>query len=134
MTNDSDRKVFVLDTNVILHDSDCLTHFEEHDVVIPITVLEELDNFKKGNETIHFHARAFLRELDGLSGDKLFQKGVSLGEDRGRVKVILDQEFHADLSFSFKANKPDHQILNCAYNLARSHPSLEVILVSKDVT
>ncbi len=55
-------KLLVLDTNVILHDSSCIHHFEENDVVIPITVLEELDNFKRGNEQINFNARDFLRE------------------------------------------------------------------------
>ena len=51
------KKIFVLDTNVVLHDSSCIYQFEEHDVVIPVTVLEELDSFKKGNESINFHAR-----------------------------------------------------------------------------
>ncbi|HEX6986707.1 MAG TPA: PIN domain-containing protein, partial [Planctomycetaceae bacterium] len=61
-------KVFVLDTNVILHDPGCIRNFEEHDVALPITVLEELDRFKKGHEDIHVHAREFLRELDELTG------------------------------------------------------------------
>jgi len=59
------RKTFVLDTNVILHDSSCLTQFKHHTIVIPISVLEELDHFKKGNQTINYHAREFLRSLDG---------------------------------------------------------------------
>ena len=54
-------KLFVLDTNVILHDSGCIRNFDEHDVAVPITVLEELDQFKRGNEDIHFQAREFLR-------------------------------------------------------------------------
>ena len=66
------QKYFVLDTNVILHDSSCIHHFEENDIVIPIFVLEELDQFKKGNDTLNFHAREFLRSLDSLSGEKLF--------------------------------------------------------------
>jgi PhoH-like ATPase len=67
------KKLFVLDTNVILHDSSCIYQFQEHDVVVPITVLEELDQFKKGNDTLNFHAREFVRALDLLSGDKLFK-------------------------------------------------------------
>ena len=59
-----EKKIFILDTSVILHDHNSVNKFEEHDVVIPITVLEELDNFKKGNETINFEAREFIRFLD----------------------------------------------------------------------
>ena len=65
------RKIFVLDTNVLLHDYTCMHNFDEHDIVVPITVLEELDHFKKGNDMINYHAREFTRELDKLSGDKL---------------------------------------------------------------
>ena len=61
------QKLFVLDTNVILHDSNCIRNFQEHDVAIPITVLEELDKFKRGNEDINFQARQFLRDLDQLT-------------------------------------------------------------------
>ena len=67
------KKLFVLDTNVILHDSKCLYGFGQNDIVLPITVLEELDNFKKGNESVNFHAREFLRGLDAVSGDQIFE-------------------------------------------------------------
>ena len=69
-------KTFVLDTNVILHDSSCIEHFDEHDIVIPITVIEELDQFKKGGEIINFHARQFLRTLDNLSSNRIFNGGI----------------------------------------------------------
>ncbi len=62
-----EKSTFVLDTNVVLHDHQCLDHFQEHDVVIPITVLEELDSFKKGNDSINFSARSFIRQLDSLA-------------------------------------------------------------------
>ena len=58
-------KIFVLDTNVILHDANCISKFGKSDLVIPITVLEELDKFKRGNENIHFQAREFVRRLSG---------------------------------------------------------------------
>ena len=127
------KKIFVLDTNVMLHDSDCLTHFKEHDIVIPITVLEELDNFKKGNESINFHAREFVRSLDNLSGDRIFDQGVNIGEGYGSIRVRLDQHFHDDLTYNFHPSKPDHQILNAAYNLAKEESRADVVLVSKDV-
>jgi PhoH-like ATPase len=126
-------RLFVLDTNVILHDSSCITQFAEHDIVVPIAVLEELDHFKKGNEILNFHAREFARALDTLSGDKLFHGGVRIGVKKGKISIRLDDEFHADLRLSFARENPDHRILNCAYWLAKKYPRREVILVSKDV-
>ncbi|MFP4667293.1 MAG: PhoH family protein [Desulfosalsimonas sp.] len=130
---DRQRKSYVLDTNVILHDSSCIRHFEEHDIVIPISVLEELDHFKKGNEVLNFHARDFLRTLDSLSGDRLFDSGVRVAPDAGRILVKLEPEFHPDLSLNFSSSKQDHRILNTAYQLSRQEPDTEVILVTKDV-
>jgi PhoH-like ATPase len=82
-------KLFVLDTNVILHDSGCIRNFEENDVVIPITVLEELDQFKRGNEDINFQAREFLRRIDALTGDVLSGAGSPLGPGLGSIRVLL---------------------------------------------
>ncbi len=127
------KKIFVLDTNVILHDSSCIHQFEEHDVVVPISVLEELDHFKKGNESLNFHAREFLRSLDSLSGDNLFNGGVKIGPDHGRISIKLEREFHPDLGISFSRQKTDHHILNIAYHLGQDTPTRPVILVSKDV-
>jgi PhoH-like ATPase len=127
------RKIFVLDTNVALHDSKCIYQFQEHDVVIPITVIEELDNFKKGNESLNHHAREFLRAIDGLTGEPLFDRGVKIGDGLGRVMVKVGQEFHPDLKLSFGERTPDHEILNIAYRLARKNSRVQVILVTKDV-
>ncbi len=127
------RKTFVLDTNVVLHDSSCLTQFKEHAIVIPITVLEELDHFKKGNESINYHAREFLRSLDRLGGEGIFDEGVPIGVNRGTVRVRLGREFDPDLAAHFDRLKPDHLILNCAYTLAKEMAGEPVVLVSKDV-
>jgi PhoH-like ATPase len=127
------KKIFVLDTNVVLHDSACIYQFKEHDVVIPVTLLEELDAFKKGNESINFHAREFARNVDAMSGDHIFNGGVTIGNKLGKISVRLEQTYHKDLQSVFTPNKPDHQILNCAYTIAKENPSREVILVSKDV-
>ena len=126
------NKIFVLDTNVILHDSSCIYQFKEHDIIIPITVLEELDHFKKGNESINYHAREFIRELDALSGDKLFEGGIKIGPGQGKIMIKLEQNFHDDLALNFSRDKPDHHILNVAYRFAREHPESHVILVTKD--
>ena len=85
MTSSSSAKIFILDTNVILHDSACINNFQEHDIVIPITVLEELDQFKKGNQTLNYHAREFVRALDALSAGKLLNGGVQIGPDKGNA-------------------------------------------------
>jgi PhoH-like ATPase len=129
------QKTFVLDTSVILHDSSCLTQFKHHTIVIPISVLEELDHFKKGSQSLNHHAREFLRSLDALSGDAIFERGVSIGPDHGMVRVQLEQGLHPDLERNFSRAKPDHLILNCAYRLAKQEePRGRVALVSKDVS
>jgi len=127
------RKMFVLDTNVILHDSKCMFQFAEHDIVIPITVLEELDSFKKGNESLNFHAREFLRAVDALAQQPLFDKGVKIGKDLGNIIVKVGGEYHEDLRLAFETRTPDHEILNVAYRLSRAFRRREIILVSKDV-
>ncbi len=127
------QKLFILDTNVILHDSSCLYQFGEHDIIIPITVLEELDRFKKGHDTLNYHARHFLRTFDTLSGERIFDDGVKISEDLGRIFIRLDQKFHADLTFNFSPTKADHHILNIAYCVSQNNPEKETILVSKDV-
>ncbi|MGE0756348.1 MAG: PhoH family protein [Pirellulaceae bacterium] len=125
-------KLFVLDTNVILHDSGCLRSFDEHDVAIPIAVLEELDRFKRGNEDIHFQAREFLRRLDALTGDVLSDSGASRGPELGTVRVIMGGEPDSRLKESFFQDTPDHRILNTALVLQhREHPR-PVVLVTKD--
>ena len=126
-------KIFVLDTNVILHDSSCIYQFEAHDVVIPITVLEELDRFKRGKEIINCNAREFVRALDTLTGEKLFNGGVAIGPGRGKISICLEKAFHQDLHDSFSGAKPDHHILNTAYHLAEKHHFQGVVLVTKDV-
>ena len=126
-------KLFVLDTNVILHDSSCITHFEENDIAIPITVLEELDNFKRGNEQIHFNARDFLRILDELTGDQLFEGGISIGKNKGKIRVIVGKDWHPELGSLSTEDTPDHRILNVAMWLKEDNKkSTELIIVSKD--
>lgn len=128
------KKLFILDTNVILHDSSCIYQFEENDIVVPISVLEELDHFKKGNEAVNFHAREFLRILDSLTGDSIFRDGVSIGPGMGKIFIKLGEAFHEDLSLNFSKQKEDHRILNAAYILSKTYPASKrkVILVSKD--
>ncbi|GAB4338365.1 MAG: PhoH family protein [Calditrichia bacterium] len=127
------KKIFVLDTNVILHDYNCLNNFEDNDIVLPITVLEELDNFKRGQDQIHFNAREFIRILDGLSGEKLVKGGVKLGPGKGKIQIITDHQNEVAVSKTFAENKPDHRILSVVWYLTQANKRREVILVSKDV-
>jgi PhoH-like ATPase len=125
-------KLFVLDTNVILHDSGCVRNFEENDVAVPIAVLEELDQFKKGNEDINFQSRQFLRTIDGMTGDLLSPEGAALGDGRGRLRVVLGGELDRGLKEAFLSDCPDHRILNTALRLQREDAHHRVILVTKD--
>jgi PhoH-like ATPase len=131
MTTDPRPKLFVLDTNVILHDSGCIRNFEENDVAVPITVLEELDQFKRGNEDIHFQAREFLRRIDALTGDVLSQEGSPLGPGLGSIRVVLARG-DALLEDAFLQDTPDHRILRITLALQTREAPRQVVLVSKD--
>jgi PhoH-like ATPase len=132
--SDSQRKIFVLDTSVILYDFNAINNFQEHDVAIPITVLEELDGFKKGNSVLNIQAREFIRWLDRLSGRNMLSEWLPLdGASRGKFRVLTDERGPIDAAEVFGAKKPDHRILNAAIGLARAEPDRRVVLVSKDI-
>lgn len=133
MATKGKKKNFVLDTNVMLHDYECIEKFEENDIYIPIVSLEELDKFKKGTEQINFNARAFARRLDEISDQDLFKKGASLGEDRGRLFVKINGQSHEKVREAFGENIADHRILSIAMTLADEQPKTKTILVTKDV-
>ncbi len=126
-------KIFVLDTNVILHDHRCIYHFEENNVIVPIVVLEELDKFKKGNDQINFQAREFMRELDRLSGEELFNGGVPLGEGKGKLSIETIKQFSDKHSASFMEDTQDHRILAIAEHVKLSNPDKDTILVTQDI-
>jgi PhoH-like ATPase len=129
------KKIFVLDTSVILYNHNAIMSFEENDVAIPITVLEELDNFKKGNETKNFEAREFIRIMDKLSEDGLLTDWIPLnGKSKGKMIVVMNAEPKSmDATRIFGDNKADHKILNAALLLKEEYPDRKVIMVTKDV-
>lgn len=130
------KKIFVLDTSVILHNHNSINSFEDNDVVIPITVLEELDNFKKGNDTINFEAREFIRIIDTLSFNNTLQDWIKLEETNGRFRVIMNENGRSgkpDAVKVFGENKADHRILNAALALTDENPDKKIIMVSKDI-
>lgn len=129
------RKVFVLDTSVILHDHNSINNFEENDVAIPITVLEELDNFKRGNDNKNFEAREFIRFIDKLSGNYTLQEWIPIqGKKKGKFKIVMQHNgLKQDAEKVFKDHKADHRILNAALSLQEEEADTKVIMVTKDI-
>ena len=124
----------MLDTSVLLHDFDAITNFDEHFVAIPITVLEELDKFKIGNDTKNFSAREVIRFIDKLSGSGSLQEWIPLGKGLGKFKVAMDEQpsgLNAEKVYAMGKN--DHKIINAALHLMELEPKRSVILVTKDI-
>ncbi|MBX0335052.1 PhoH family protein [Pontibacter sp. HSC-14F20] len=125
--------MFVLDTSVILYDHSAVQNFQEHDVAIPITVLEELDNFKKGNDIKNFEAREFIRFIDKLSAEHMLQEWIPLnGKTKGKFKVMMNGSAKLDATKIF-GDKNDHHILNSALHMQQDYPKSKVVLVTKDI-
>lgn len=134
MNIDKEKKIFVLDTSVIIYDHTAIKNFKHNDVVVPITVLEELDNFKKGNDTKNFAAREFIRYIDKISGNGTLQDWVSLnGKGHGMFKIEMNQHSKIDAEKVFGERKADHRIINAALSLAEQYPNRKVVLVTKDI-
>jgi len=127
------KKIFVLDTNVILHDSACIHQFKDNDIYIPITVIEELDKFKKGNNVINCNARDFLRSLDALSSDSILNGGVPIDNGDGKICIRLEAPLDDVVKKNFNEITPDIKILNIAYTVAKKRNFKHVIFVTKDV-
>lgn len=134
MTKKMQSKIFVLDTSVILHDHNAINCFDEHDVAIPITVMEEIDTFKRGNDSKNFAAREFIRLLDTISKDKTIQDWNPINGDKsGQFKLVMvNAELEVDAIKVFgKTN--DNKILNAALTLKVQEPDRSIIIVSKDI-
>ena len=134
MKNKKLQKTFILDTNVILHDATCIHQFKDNDILIPITVIEEIDHFKRGSQVINLNAREFARTLDSLTGQALFNGGVSLGKGKGKVKIAITKGLSDEIREIFREDTHDHRILSTALEAKKkAKPKQAVILVSKDV-
>ena len=132
----SETKIFVLDTSVILYNHNAIHSFEDNDVAIPITVLEELDDFKKGNDLKNFEAREFIRIMDKISRNyHTLQEWIPLDiPNGGKLKVVMmSQNNGFDAEKIFGEKKADHRILNAALTLKRENPTRKVIMVTKDI-
>ncbi len=132
-------KIFVLDTNVMMHDPSCLFRFEEHDIFLPIMTLEELDNNKKGMSEIARNARQTSRTLDEmLAGNEVnIEEGIDLKGPSNKLasgRLFLQTEaINADLPQGLPTSKVDNQILSVVIHLQKKFPKRPVILVSKDI-
>jgi len=127
-------KIFVLDTNVILHDYKAIRKFQDNDLVIPLAVLEELDKFKKGTDTLAYNARGFMREIDKLTTGKYFgERGVPIGKGLGNIKIEPNHPFPRDKQELFKDDTQDHRILATAMWVRDNNPDRFVALVTKDI-
>lgn len=127
-------KSFVLDTNVILHDPTCINHFQENNIIIPLSVIEELDHFKRGNQVINLNAREFARTLDSITGNEIFNGGVSLGRGKGKVRIVITRGLSKEIHDVFREDNVDHRVLSAAVEATRgAKDKTRIILVSKDV-
>lgn len=125
------KKIFVLDTNVILSDPKAIFNFEDNDIVIPIVVIEELDKFKKDMNQVGLAARSFSRYIESIRKRGSLIDGVQLKEG-GTVKIDLTSE--VDLpTVDFGGSFADNIILSSAYKVTKENPKIPVVLVSKDI-
>ncbi|WP_376770982.1 PhoH family protein [Marinobacter arenosus] len=133
------KKMYVLDTNVLIHDPNALLNFEEHDVIIPMTVLEELDSLKSGKQAVAADCRQAIRNIDKLLGDaspKEIEKGVPIvrgkkAEPLGKLLILMSTE-HVE-SHSLPEHLNDNKIINTLAALQNKHEDRDIILVSKDI-
>lgn len=136
---ESRRKAFVLDTNVLIHDPNALLNFEEHHVLLPMTVLEELDKLKSGKASVSAECRAAIRMIDHILGDAAPEKiraGVPIWraakrEYLGTLSVLLDQPEGSVQTLANSLN--DNKIINLLVALQLSKPQTELVLVTKDI-
>jgi PhoH-like ATPase len=135
----AETKIFVLDTNVLMHDPTSLFRFEEHDIYVPMMTLEELDNNKKGMSEVARNARQASRVLETIvSGiEHAIDRGIALGEPSRELatgRMFLQTEaIRSELPQALPTVKGDNQILGVVMHLRNKYPKRQVILVSKDI-
>ena len=127
------KKKYILDTNVLLHDPQSLLSFDEHTVLLPIEVIEEIDRFKRESTELGQNARTVSRMLDGLRGSGRLSEGVPL-PNGGRLRIIFQQAGAAKNGHAvFSSDSVDNRILSLAFTVKKQQPHGHTILVSKDI-
>ncbi len=140
----SASKLYILDTNVLLHDPKCLFQFKEQDITIPMTVLEELDSIKDRKQSVAAEARHAIRVIDNIlstaSNASQITKGVRIlveGKEReqklGKLSIFPDHELTMRQGFLPDDSNKDNRIINCALHLQATFPHRQIILVTKDI-
>ena len=125
------KKIYVLDTSVCLTDADCLTSFENNDIVVPLKVLEEIDHNKKRQDGAGINARKTIRMLDSYREKGSLHKGVRIAKGKGIIQV---KGYDADvLPKEYDPNTPDNQIIATALTERTLHKKRKVIVVSRDI-
>ncbi len=136
-----ETKLFVLDTNVLMHDPTCLFRFEEHDIFLPMITLEELDNHKRGMSDVARNVRQVTRTLDQLVADvdetRLMTSGIplnKLGNKEAQGHLYFQTKVEAaPLPKDLASDKADNQILGVMIGLVATHPTRAIVMVSKDI-
>ena len=126
------KKNYVIDTSVFLSDANALFSFENNDVFIPLKVLEEIDNHKKRQDSVGFHARKIINHLDGLREKGSLVKGIRPEQGKGVIKVV-DHDFTGINQNSLDLTIPDHIILSAALKVQKDWPKRKTIVLSRDV-
>ena len=125
------KKIYVLDTSACLTDASCLTSFNNNDIVLPLKVLEEIDNHKKRQDSVGTNAREVIRKLDSLRENGSLYKGIKLGRAKGKiyVKLCIKKSIPENLDVSI----PDNEIIGVALNQKDENPKRKVIVVTRDI-
>ncbi len=135
---DTDRKLFVLDTNILLHEPLAIYSFQEHDVVIPMTVLEELDRIKDSKRDVARDARVAIRALENLFRDATpdeISEGIPFTKQTsatGNISILADYDVHESVK-AFTDKEGDNRILNAVLHLQNKRSPREVVLITKDI-
>ena len=124
-------KIYVIDTSACLTDASCIYHYANHDIIIPMKVLEEIDHHKKRQDSVGANARGIIRTLDALRKEGSLHDGVSLGKDKGTLRVLRNDP--AALPSDFNLQDPDHVIMSVAIDLKNKFLEKEIVLVSRDI-
>ena len=125
------KKIYVLDTSACLTDAACIRSFTNNDIVLPLKVLEEIDNHKKRQDSVGANAREMIRKLDALRDNGSLYKGVRLSKGKGivYVKLCKKDNLPEDLDLSI----PDNEIIGVALNQQNEYPKRKVIVVTRDI-
>jgi PhoH-like ATPase len=126
------KKIYVLDTNVLLHDATAMFSFQENEIVIPLVVIEELDSQKRRQDEVGRHARLVAQSLDELRARGKLHEGVTL-DGGGRLRILPTHDAGRQLPADLNSHNVDNQVLAITLQLKQENPETPVIVVSKDI-